>query len=99
MKNRHITINPAQNCNICFGTVFDDREFFVYPCQHAFHRECIRSYIEGYTAKDPRISKSVSKIHEAYHNIDNIRMGGQLFDRDGDEGSFARNKRPTMINT
>mmetsp|Transcript_20856 Transcript_20856/g.28113 ORF Transcript_20856/g.28113 Transcript_20856/m.28113 type:complete len:85 (-) Transcript_20856:700-954(-) len=45
MKNRHITINPAQNCNICFGTVFDDREFFVYPCGHAFHRECIRSYI------------------------------------------------------
>ena len=26
-------------------------------------------------------------------------MGGQLFEREGDDGSFARNKRATMINT
>lgn len=74
-KNRHITINPAQNCNICFGTVFDNRDFFVYPCQHAFHRECIRAYLKEYTARDPKLMKTVSYIHEAYREIDNIRMG------------------------
>ena len=94
-KNRHITINPAQNCNICFGTVFDNREFFVYPCQHAFHRECIRAYLEGYTARDPKLQKTVSYIHEAYREIDNIRMGYH-FMADGEE-RFGRNK-PT-INT
>ena len=81
-------INPAQNCNICFGTVFDNREFFVYPCQHAFHRECIRSYIEGYTARNPKISKSISYIHEAYREIDNIRMG-YLFENEA-ERNFGR---------
>ena len=92
MKNRHITINPAQNCNICFGTVFDNREFFVYPCLHAFHRECIRSYIQNYTAKDPKINKSISYIHEAYREIDNIRVG-YLFENEGDDGSMIRKQR------
>ena len=84
-------INPAQNCNICFGTVFDNREFFVYPCQHAFHRECIRSYIENYTARDPKIAKSISYIHEFYREIDNIRIG-YLFENEG-EGGMGRDKK------
>lgn len=43
-RNKHITINPSQCCDICYATVFD-REFYVFPCLHAFHRECVAAIL------------------------------------------------------
>mmetsp|Transcript_34578 Transcript_34578/g.52881 ORF Transcript_34578/g.52881 Transcript_34578/m.52881 type:complete len:156 (+) Transcript_34578:1818-2285(+) len=46
-KHKHITINPSQMCDICFKPIFD-REFYVFPCQHAFHRQCIQAKLASY---------------------------------------------------
>ena len=39
-KHKHININPSQMCDICYKPIFD-REFYVFPCQHAYHRVCL----------------------------------------------------------
>jgi len=49
-RNKHITINPSQCCDICYATVFD-REFYIFPCMHAFHRECIAAIMRDDTYK------------------------------------------------
>jgi hypothetical protein len=36
-RHKHITINPSQMCDICFTSIFK-KEFYVFPCLHAFHR-------------------------------------------------------------
>ena len=73
-RNKNITINPGQTCDICFGSVFDNREFFVYPCGHAFHRECIRAYLQSYVAGDPKIGVVIQQLQANYEEIDKIKM-------------------------
>jgi len=64
MRNKHITINPAQTCDICFCTVFE-KEFYIFPCSHAFHRDCVLVYLKNYKAKDPHVKNIIKVIEQA----------------------------------
>lgn len=71
-RHKHITINPAQECDICSQSIFK-REFYVFPCLHAFHRECIWKKLKDYQSKDSRTDKTVQKIKSLFGKIENIK--------------------------
>lgn len=83
-RNKHITINPSQCCDICYATVFD-REFYVFPCLHAFHRECISAILrdEKYQPKDAKVRVMVDQLRRHYGKINaqfqmkNLQMEAQ----------------------
>ena len=79
LRNKHITINPTQTCDICYATVFD-REFLVFPCLHAFHRECISAILrdESYEPKDSKVNKIVKDIRKLYRSINEEYQAGRL---------------------
>jgi len=68
-RNKHITISPGQACDLCFISVFE-REFYVFPCGHAFHRDCVFDFLcnDSYGPKDPKVGmmrdKAKSKLSE-----------------------------------
>jgi hypothetical protein len=57
-RHKHITINPQQECDLCSQSIFK-HEFYVFPCLHAFHRECIYRQIKSYNSRDPQVEKKV----------------------------------------
>jgi hypothetical protein len=71
-RHKHITINPAQECDLCATSIFK-REFYVFPCLHAFHRECVYRQLKNYSTKDPRIEKLVQKVCGLFSKIENIK--------------------------
>lgn len=79
MRNKHITINPAQTCDICFGTVFE-KEFYIFPCSHAFHRECVLALVKNYKAKDPKVRQMMKRIEAAEGQIQAIRGSAKFID-------------------
>jgi hypothetical protein len=82
MRNKHITINPAQTCDICFATVFE-KEFYIFPCSHAFHRECVLAYLKSYRAKDPKVNYVIKTIDSCQGQISAIRGMAQYIDATG----------------
>ena len=40
LKNRFITIEPEETCSHCDGLLMQ-RQFYVFPCLHAFHADCL----------------------------------------------------------
>ena len=66
-------------CDICFKPIFD-REFYVFPCTHAFHRMCIQSKLMNYSTKNVQIGVVVDKIKGCYGQIDAIRAKAQMYE-------------------
>lgn len=64
-KHKHITINPSQMCDICFKPIFD-KEFYVFPCTHAFHRMCIQSKLVNYSTRDPRTNTILASLKSCF---------------------------------
>ena len=40
LDNRYAIVEPGERCWICTLSVLS-RQFFVFPCQHAFHSDCL----------------------------------------------------------
>lgn len=69
-------------CDICFTSIFK-KEFYVFPCLHAFHRvslimvniikECVYKYIKNYETKDPKVRIIIEKIKSLFAEIENIK--------------------------
>jgi len=55
-----------------------EREFYIFPCLHAFHRECIWNKLKDYKSQDPRIRAILDKVRELYMQIEQIRGNAQL---------------------
>ena len=75
-KHKHITINPSQMCDICFKPIFD-HEFYVFPCQHAFHRMCIVSKLEYYQTHDVEVKVMIDKVKSGGSQIRAIKDHAQ----------------------
>lgn len=52
-------------CDVCFKTIFS-KEFYVFPCLHAFHRECVFNFIKDYSTKDLKVQQLVHNIKSLY---------------------------------
>lgn len=51
LDSRYAIVEPGEKCWICALPVLS-RQFFVFPCQHAFHSDCLgREVLEGAGAK------------------------------------------------
>ncbi|KAI4928955.1 hypothetical protein J4E85_005577 [Alternaria conjuncta] len=40
LEQRYAIVEPGENCYVC-GLPLLARQFFVFPCQHAFHSDCL----------------------------------------------------------
>jgi vacuolar protein sorting-associated protein 18 len=40
LKNRFVTIDASERCSHCSHLLFT-RQFYVFPCQHTFHADCL----------------------------------------------------------
>ena len=40
LKNRFVTINADEKCTVCSFALLT-RQFYVFPCQHTFHADCL----------------------------------------------------------
>ena len=40
LKKRFITIDAAEKCSVC-GLSLLSRQFYVFPCHHTFHADCL----------------------------------------------------------
>jgi len=47
LEQRYAIVEPGEKCYVC-GLPLLARQFFVFPCQHAFHSDCLgRKVVEG----------------------------------------------------
>jgi hypothetical protein len=44
LSNRFVTIEPGDRCWKC-GLALTSRQFYVFPCQHTFHADCLISMV------------------------------------------------------
>ncbi|TFY83521.1 hypothetical protein EWM64_g503 [Hericium alpestre] len=47
LKNRFITIDAGEKCSVCSYPLFT-RQFYVFPCQHTFHADCLIGLTKEY---------------------------------------------------
>lgn len=40
LQNRFVVVDAAAKCDSCTGQLLA-RQFYVFPCQHAFHADCL----------------------------------------------------------
>ncbi|KAH7885903.1 Pep3/Vps18/deep orange family-domain-containing protein [Phlebopus sp. FC_14] len=40
LKNRFVTIDAGERCSVCAQLLLS-RQFYVFPCQHTFHADCL----------------------------------------------------------
>ena len=71
-KHKYITIAPSQTCDLCFKSIFD-KEFYVFPCLHAFHRVCIQNKLANYRTKDVTLKVIIDKLKSNFSQIDAIK--------------------------
>ncbi|KAI9454019.1 Pep3/Vps18/deep orange family-domain-containing protein [Russula earlei] len=47
LKNRFITIDAGERCSVCSIPILT-RQFYVFPCHHAFHADCLVGLTKEY---------------------------------------------------
>ncbi|KAF3938722.1 hypothetical protein ABW19_dt0210292 [Dactylella cylindrospora] len=68
LDRRYAIIEPGERCFICQGPLLS-RQFFVFPCQHAFHTDCLAKTMEKGGGVLSR------KISELQNEIGNVATG------------------------
>ncbi|KAL6232141.1 hypothetical protein BDW75DRAFT_25654 [Aspergillus navahoensis] len=64
LDTRYAIVEPGEKCWTCSLPVLS-RQFFVFPCQHAFHSDCLgREVLEGAGGKKKYIRDLQSQLNE-----------------------------------
>jgi tetratricopeptide (TPR) repeat protein len=64
LDTRYAIVEPGEKCWICSLPVLS-RQFFVFPCQHAFHSDCLgREVLEGAGGKKKYIRDLQAQLNE-----------------------------------
>ena len=53
MNNKYHCVSPTSVCDYCNTTVLP-KSFFLFPCQHMFHLDCIKNIYQNYSPKTKR---------------------------------------------
>jgi hypothetical protein len=61
LRGRHLSIANSQRCDLCRTSVFA-HQFYVFPCQHAFHATCLAHHILPYLNTSQR--RAVQALQE-----------------------------------
>jgi hypothetical protein len=59
LKSRFALVNAADKCYHCYFPLYS-REFYIFPCQHGFHSDCLGEKVSTVTI----CLKSTLNIHE-----------------------------------
>lgn len=46
LQSRFVTLEATEKCSIC-GYELLTRQFYVFPCQHCFHADCLIGQVRG----------------------------------------------------
>jgi len=68
MKSRYLEVSPDQRCEECAKIVFDD-EAYIFPCAHAYHRECLKNKIKTLAVYDQKRMVEIEKSEAKISNI------------------------------
>ena len=65
LDNRYAIVEPGERCWICTLPVLS-RQFFVFPCQHAFHSDCLGKRVleSSGTSKRKHIKDLQSRVNQ-----------------------------------
>ncbi|KIK86558.1 hypothetical protein PAXRUDRAFT_831909 [Paxillus rubicundulus Ve08.2h10] len=47
LKNRFVTVDAGERCSVCAHLLLT-RQFYVFPCQHTFHADCLIGLAKEY---------------------------------------------------
>ncbi len=61
LKGRHLPLTTTQSCVLC-GQAALTRQFYLFPCRHAFHATCLARYILPYLT--PMQRRAVEALQE-----------------------------------
>lgn len=62
LDRRYAIVEPGEKCYTC-GLPLLSRQFFVFPCQHAFHSDCLgKKVLEDATASKSRMIKELQSL-------------------------------------
>ena len=48
LKTRFVTIDAGERCSSC-GNALLTRQFYVFPCQHTFHADCLIGLVSSFS--------------------------------------------------
>jgi hypothetical protein len=65
LDHRYAIVEPGEKCYVC-GLPLLSRQFFVFPCQHSFHSDCLGTRVleQAGVAKASRIRDLQMQIHK-----------------------------------
>ncbi|KAL3953554.1 hypothetical protein ACCO45_011510 [Purpureocillium lilacinum] len=65
LDHRYAIVEPGEKCYVC-GLPLLSRQFFVFPCQHSFHSDCMgrRVLEQSGMSKSSRIKELQMQIHK-----------------------------------
>lgn len=64
LDTRYAIVEPGEKCWICSLPLLS-RQFFVFPCQHAFHSDCLgKEVLEGAGGKKRYIRDLQAQLHQ-----------------------------------
>ncbi|KOS18888.1 Vacuolar protein sorting-associated protein 18 -like protein [Escovopsis weberi] len=65
LDHRYAIVEPGEKCYVCSLPLLS-RQFFVFPCQHAFHSDCMGKRVleQAGVAKSNRIRELQMQIHK-----------------------------------
>jgi hypothetical protein len=69
LDHRYAIVEPGEKCYVC-GLPLLSRQFFVFPCQHSFHSDCMGRKVLEYSGMgdSKRIRKLQTQIHKGLVN-------------------------------
>jgi hypothetical protein len=71
LDRRYAIVEPGERCYVCQYPLLS-RQFFVFPCQHAFHSDCLTTEV----VKHSGVGKS-RKIDDLQNRIQHSLVTGK----------------------
>ncbi|KAL2128369.1 hypothetical protein VTI74DRAFT_9274 [Chaetomium olivicolor] len=71
LDRRYAIVEPGEKCYVC-GLPLLSRQFFVFPCQHAFHSDCL-----GQRVLEQSSAAKARRIRECQVQISKGLVGGE----------------------
>ena len=62
IKNRCVEIDASNKCEECMKSLFNE-EFYIFPCMHGFHSECLLAAVKLQPTTD---HDKIEKIETCY---------------------------------
>ena len=77
LKTRFVTIDAGERCSSC-GNALLTRQFYVFPCQHTFHADCLIGLVRSRACSFPPICRRLCSFGRRKNTCLHICSGGLL---------------------